>query len=337
MQVITSISRLTQWRKHLLPPMLSVIYLTALSPKFDLFIWIEQPCLFFVSMFCTAAFGYWVNDLFDIKIDKAANKKNFLSEKSITFKIWGLIFFSVVGIISWVLLNSSFEATLLFILFYVFLILYSIPPFRFKNNPILGPISDIHYGHVLPVFVPLILFYKDLIYLFPAFLVSLYFLCFMKGSRNILLHQLVDRKGDSKSGIKTFPLKFKSVFTLNLINRIILPIELILILCILIYFWPRTNIITYGFVGYTIFYFLNFSAWKLPFIPYRQLKFKFLFVLNDFYELWLPYLCLWTSNLSLKQKIVLTIIHSIIFIFTFKKIGKELKKIAANLGFVKAI
>ena len=31
-----------------------------------------------------------------------------------------------------------------------------------------------------------------------------------------------------------------------------------------------------------------FSAWKFPFMPKRQLRFKFLYFLNDFYEEWLP-------------------------------------------------
>ncbi len=31
-----------------------------------------------------------------------------------------------------------------------------------------------------------------------------------------------------------------------------------------------------------------FSAWKFPYLPPRQLRFKFLYFLNDFYEEWLP-------------------------------------------------
>ncbi len=326
------LNRITLWRKHLLSPMLSVFYLVGIPVVFSFHSWVWVPGLFFISIFFTAGYGYWLNDLFDIELDQKAGKNNFLERRSSVIKWGGLVLFVLIGMGCWFLLEAPLMVSMLFLSFYILLSLYSIPPFRFKNNPILGPLCDIHYAHVLVVFVPLLLFEAPILSNIP-FLCILYGVCFIKGARNILLHQLEDRKGDAKSGLHTFPIKFKPLFTIQLVNRLLVPLEFMLIILLLIYSWNYSPLFTYGFASFILFYFLNFSGWLIPFIPSHQLKFKFAFVFNDFYEYWLPYLCIWASGLTLRQKIVLSLLHAIIFFSGLKKTWKDLRKIFKNLGF----
>lgn len=280
-----------------------------------------------------------MNDATDVAADKLAGKKNMAASLSITARIviaillllGGSLFFSMAAPQPMILLWLVAQV--------LALVIYSVPPFRLKNNPVIGPLLDAHYGHILPVFMALFVFFLplEISQHYPLFLPLLYALLLLKGLRNILLHQLHDRKDDRQAGIHTFPVKFGPVLCLNFINRFILPLEAGLLVVLPLYFWPPSQIILYGFIGFIIFYFLNFSGWKFLILPKRQLKFKFLFVLNDFYEYWLPYLCIWLTNLPTYQKCILTLVHTLVFYHGLIKLYKDLKKIGQNLGFSKSV
>lgn len=315
--------------------MLAVFYFFGFRTQSTITITIIGLGLFMLSMFLTAGFGYWINDWFDIKLDKMAKKTNYLFGKSILFKITGATLLALSGIFFWFSTAPSWYATIGFFLFHFFLILYSIPPFRLKNNPILGPICDIHYGHVLVVFVPVLYLHSDLTGLDWSCIALVYSLCFIKGARNILLHQLDDRKGDKLVKLNSFPNQFGALFTLRIINKVLLPLEFIVIILIISSYYTSLNTIAIGFASFLLFQFLNFSGWKFMILPKRQLQFKFLYFLNDFYEYWLPYLCIWNSTIQIELKVVLTAIHLIVFYQGVFKFVRDIRKIGVNLNIIR--
>lgn len=271
-----------------------------------------------------------MNDTFDIEVDHNAGKSNIASQFSkLQRTILALLLISA-GFAIWIVTHPSFLATVFLFFEVIVLIIYPTPPLRLKNHPFLGPVCDAHYSHILPVFI-------TIAYFLPIFFQShlliptlIYLLLFAKGFRNILLHQLDDRKSDRLSGLNTFPIRYGNVFTINLINRLILIAEFGLLISILTLLWPESIVVGIGLLGFLVFTFFLFSGWKLPTLPYRQLKFKFLFFLNDFYEFWLPYLCIWSIPINIVMKIILTIIHSTVFYRGVKKIVQDLKTIAIN-------
>jgi 4-hydroxybenzoate polyprenyltransferase len=330
-------ARLKASLRFIFPPFISVVY-TSLSHPFVAYqSWVIV--FFILSAICISAFGYFLNDATDVKADQMAGKKNMASSFSVPIRmliagillLGGSLFFYMAAPRPMVIVWLAAQV--------LALVTYSVPPFRFKNNPLIGPLLDAHYGHVLPVFMAVFVFFlpTEINQHHPLFLPMLYILLLLKGLRNILLHQLHDRKDDEQAGIYTFPVKFGPVFCLNCINRFFLPLETGLLIVLPLYFWPQSQLIIYGLIGFIGFYFLNFSAWKFFILPKRQLKFKFLFVLNDFYEYWLPYLCIWVTNLPTYQKCILTLVHSLVFYHGLIKLYKDLKKIGQNLGFSKVV
>lgn len=318
--------------RHIFPPFIALFYLSLNNNQHtDKY---SQVGGFILSALIIAGFGYFVNDASDTKNDQIAGKKNMAQSFSVSQQIIIALLLWISGMTVFYISVNKFTAFILLLIQTFLFITYSVKPFRAKNNPVLGPLHDTHYSHILPVFITLFSFFNVSNLKSIYIILFLYLLLLAKGIRNILLHQLDDRKGDYKAGIKTFPIRFGALNTLNLINRVILPLEFLFIILLSILSWPESGRLLYGFGAFVVFYFLNFSGWKFLILPYRQLKFKFLFVLNDFYEYWLPYLCIWSTSLTFTQKLFLTLLHSFLFFSGVRKFLKDSKKIAVNLGII---
>jgi len=265
--------------------------------------------VFLISVFGIASTGHFINDWTDIKIDTISGKENHVRKMNFKTKITVLLALIAVSFLPWLYLK--YDKFILFLLISQFLlyVLYSVPPFRLKNKHIWGIIADSVYGHIIPIVVTVLLFSKygnlNINIGLPVYIAAL-FLFTTKGFRNIILHQIDDRKKDRMANMKTFPLTFGSVFSINLINRLILTIELVSLFFITAFMSRYFNNFIWGLVLFFIFTYLKFNLWKYFILPPRQLKFKFLFFLNDFYEDWLPLIMLvylitlsWTNILFL--------------------------------------
>lgn len=323
--------RIVQWKNHLIPPVISLIYFfhsfdtLVLSEYIDLLFYIFA--LFFISLF-----GYWLNDSFDITLDRLAGKKNFLANTSMHFRLAGAILLFLFTALFWFLTKPNGIATLFFFIEIMLFTIYCLPGIHFKNHPLLGPLTDSHYTHIVPILFTWFLFAKDVSFLW---LVPIYFLLLGKGMRNILLHQLNDRKGDCKMHLKTFPLFFGPRFTVNLINRLFIPFEILLITGLAMLLIHYSLLPTIFWLVFLIVYFMFFSGWYFYFINSRELMFKFHYFLNDFYEFWLPFLAIWAAHHSLQTKIILSLIHLLVFNQTILYFKKLFGKIYSNLNEIK--
>lgn len=313
--------RFMTWKNHLFPPFLSVIYLSFHTLFID-FSTAYYLLMFFAATFSLASFGYWINDSCDIEVDIVAGKRNMAAKFTLFQRIIIALFLLFLSVFFWVYSNANNAATYLFALEVFVLVIYAVPPFRFKGHPIIGPLCDAHYSHIIPVFITIEFFFPTSISNNIYLSILVYLLLLFKGGRNILLHQLEDRKGDLKSNLNTFPVKKGPLFTLNLINKVILPLEFFLI--VLISFLLSKLALSL----FVIFLILNFhSNNKFIISSYYQIRFKSLYLFNEFYEYWLPYLCVWLSSLSFIEKLILTVIHSILFNKSFNKIVNDIKNI----------
>jgi 4-hydroxybenzoate polyprenyltransferase len=332
-KVFPLVSRLGNAVKYILPPVFSIIYLSLSKDFTILSLW--KIFLFSGATLFISAFGYFINDAADVQVDKLAGQKNMAEKMPVSLQICIAFILLMVGGGLLRSVSSQFMVWVFLTAQIFFLILYSVPPFRLKKHPLLGPLLDAHYGHILPVFITLAVFFPRFFNTFEVFLLLLYFLLLFKGCRNILLHQIEDRTKDRMSQINTFPNRFGPYRTVLFIIYFILPIEFILASILLYAFIPWPSLTGTGFIFFLIFYVFNFAVWKFPKLPVRQLKLKPLYFLNDFYEIWLPFLCIWSSGLGIFQKCILSGIHAILFFYLFKKVWKDIKKIGENLGLIK--
>ena len=286
--------RFSVWWQHIVPPVLAAAYLAvalgALAPG----ALVAMLLPFLGSVVGIAGFGYYLNDVCDLAADLAAGKANSAAAQGRPARAAILFGLLALGLSPWILLPRHPLNLALLGLQVALLTLYSARPFRLKERGFAGAVADTLYGHLLPVAITVATFFPGLAGRTAANLLAALPLAVLgalllaaKGLRNILLHQLGDRENDRRAGIRTFVLAAGPVRALNLINRLLLPLELGALVSVLVLLAPAAPVWV-GFVGFLVFTALMFSAWKFPYLPPRQLRFKFLYFLNDFYEEWLP-------------------------------------------------
>lgn len=330
------ILRANIWWNAIVPQVLGWIYFCWLFNGIELFkdiypsFFLLRVLCFFISLISISAFGYLLNDWCDVETDAATGKVNHLSNLKPVWRFMVVVTPLIIGCVFW--LPVSKIATALFVLQIIALIAYSVPPVRLKARSFWGVAADAFYGHINPVFITLFAFdffggdeIRHKILLAAVLLPAILF----KGVRNILLHQLDDRKGDQKASIKTFVVKNGALFTLNFINNL-LPFEIflsILLSLALSFFFPPFFICLLFFSVVT---YLKFSGWKLAYLPKRQFKFKFLYFLNDYYEGWLPVFFLILLSVRTPAFLILLLLHLFLFSSFYKQLWKDLKTIRQN-------
>ncbi len=325
--------RFNNWWSVIIPQILGWIYFCELSSEqsFLLADW-QKVLLFLGGVLSISAFGYAFNDYCDVESDIASGKKNSLSGFSSPVKIAIAVFPLIVGIVCWTLVHAGYVANTLYALQILALIFYSAPPIRLKQRALLGVLADAFYGHINPAFFTIFTFINfsfaaQKIYI-P--ILGVIFICTsIKGIRNILLHQMEDRKRDAKAGIPTFVVKYKALFSLQVINQL-LPVEVfftVMLALLISILHPPFLLSILIFSGLTYF---KFSGWKLGYLPKRQLKFKFLYFINDYYEGWMPVFFLIIISAHQPALIFLLILHLLLFPSFIIKTGKGLKAIWEN-------
>jgi 4-hydroxybenzoate polyprenyltransferase len=293
------ILRFSLWWQHIVPPVLATACVAAAMGALPPEALVGRLVPFLLSVVGVAGFGYFLNDVCDVAADRAAGKENAAQGRTRLARAGLLCALLALGLVPWLVLPRNPANLTLLAAEIAALALYSVRPFRLKERGLAGPLADMLYGHLLPVGIAIFTFFPRAQESAPrgesgagelswrvALGVLLALALAAKGLRNILLHQLADRWNDRRSGTHTVVLAIGPLRALALINRVLLPLELGALAGLLAGLAPVAPVWV-GFAVFLAFTALKFSAWKFPFIPKRQLRLKFLYFLNDFYEEWL--------------------------------------------------
>jgi 4-hydroxybenzoate polyprenyltransferase len=325
--------RLGTWWRHLVPPLLAVVYATALLAAPAAGPVLAALPLFLVSVLGIAGLGYFLNDVSDVAVDRRAGKANAAAGLSPRRRLAVLAALLVVGLAPWLLLPRRPLALGLLGVEVALLAAYSLPPLRLKERGAGGLLADAGYGHALPLLVAAALFSPPPAAAWPPRPSGLVVLAaawaLAKGLRNITLHQLADRKNDRRASCRTFVGGARPVAVLDVVNRGLLPLELALLVALLAAL--AAPLVVAGFALFLAFTALKFSAWKMPFMPRRQLRFKFHWFLNDFYEEWAPLLLLAAWALRQPAAWLLLPVHLLLFPHLGGELGRDLALIGRNL------
>ncbi|MBP7388797.1 MAG: UbiA family prenyltransferase [Chitinophagales bacterium] len=331
--MMLKIIRLSHWWSIIPPQIAGWIYYAALRNEQSFLEHEARNVLLFIAgVIFIAAFGYLYNDYCDADSDRLACKKNLLSEKSKVIQLVAVLMPLAAGVSSWYFVQTNWIAKALYALQIVALVVYSARPFRLKNRGAWGVICDTFYGHVNPAFFTVFTFYNPFQLMQKTealFLLFLLIVTSLKGVRNILLHQLQDRKADRMAGIQTMVVKQGALFTLNLINTLLLyeiTFTALLVIAISTILPP----VLISLLLFTMFTYLKFSGWKLGYLPRRQLKFKFHYFLNDYYERWLPFFLLLILISQQPVFLYLLVLHIIAFPAMITETMKDLSVIREN-------
>ncbi len=292
---------------------------------------------FLLTITSTAALGYFLNDVTDKKEDKLTGKSNVVASLSTFHIILIFILLSFFALAPWFYLPKSATNLSLYGLQIMLLLIYSIPPLRVKRFPIPAVIIDALYNSVVPLLVILSTFAlisPEKVKIHPIIWCIVLAWAFLKGFRGILLHQVKDRKNDKKTSIRTFVLKYGPLYTIRLINRYVLPFELLIFTGIILYM----SIIKFPFLWliiplFFLYLFLFFRLWERD-IPWRkrETNFRYLYILNDLYEEWMPIILLCYLPFLDRWYSVLIPIHLLLFNTTVKKFVRNTRKNLQNFA-----
>jgi 4-hydroxybenzoate polyprenyltransferase len=228
---LSFITRMSRWNEYsttkvplIFTPALFMILVYPLDP-------LESSMRFGSAVLFTAlylAFGYALNDYADREIDRIAGKINLIGNlpKPVAFLFLFLILASsIIVLIPFLHLPA---VALCAFLAYAAAAAYSLWPIRLKERGVLGLLASALAQRVCPGLV-LFAIYQHWT-LDTVIFLSLYSII---GMRWILIHQLLDEASDRRAGVKTFVHLRGSSITRTLMEKIVFPLELLLLLVLI--------------------------------------------------------------------------------------------------------
>ncbi len=276
-----------------------------------------------------ASFGYLVNDLFDIKKDTKAGKKNFLAGKPTPLVILFFLLSGSLMLWPWGYFENNRYSGTMVITELVLFIIYSAPPIRLKERGVWGLIIDALYAHALPVVLISYTYSLEGNKVFPLAPVFLLFIWQMlNGIRNILLHQADDMQTDKKTNVKNFvsrmsPDSFRATIQYLISGELVFSCSFFLIL----FFNNRLfTICLFVILGLSAIAYYLFGKKGIG----QMLKSGWKFFPNNIYEKWLPVCNLIVLSIMSVVFIPVLLLHVALFntgfyIETFKIIYPALR------------
>jgi len=244
-----------------------------------------------VVLVFTASFGYFLNDTTDVEEDAKAGKQNVAAQFSVLSRYGMLSLLLLIAILPWSYMGLNAIAFYMWILLVLLLAMYSLPPFRLKERSWTGVVCDAMYGHVLPMSITIFYFYdlfQPIFFAEKILLGCLLLVLLFKGLRNIIVHQINDRKSDRSNQLNTFVLSISPLFSVSLLNKYIIVGEFILLIFFHLILMETCWVSPLFLMLFLVMTYAKFSGWKFFNMPQRQLRFKFWYFLNDYYEVYFP-------------------------------------------------
>jgi len=195
-----------------------------------------------IYILSVGALGYLINDYFDTEEDRLANRVNYISQFSCYRLLLLVILFLTIAILPFVFYPLCQPHYFIFLIAQLLcFILYSVPPFRLKNN-MFGLLADSLYSFLLPGLIVISLgFDFSKTYVIQISLLVLFIVwLFLLGWRSIILHQVKDVNKDIKSGNITFTIKVgvENAVVLAWIALILESIVFVVLCCLIdFYLW----------------------------------------------------------------------------------------------------
>ena len=268
--------------------------------------------LSYATILGIACFGYLTNDLADREVDEKAGKPNGTAGLSMVQTLGITLLSLVFAIAPWLIFPTSTEGWWMLGIELLLFLIYAFPPFRLKEKPIMGVLTDALYAHALPALLAawtFILIINELVETWELFLTALIIWQFVVGIRGILFHQVKDFEYDSVAGQRTMATAFGKNRIEFLLKWTILPIELLTFLWF-VFQLNRPELIGKSVVSVFI---IRSVFWQLKLgkgLDYRAMAHAHL---DDFYIRWLPIFVLVVLVFQHPAMVGLAILHLLVF------------------------
>jgi 4-hydroxybenzoate polyprenyltransferase len=218
---VRAAARWDNWYDSKIPLFFVCMYYAALS-RSTLNISVLGEMAGLVAIFCVyAAFGHIVNSYSDRSMDIAAGKPNVLA--SITGRrAQAMVWFTAIAGLVLIFLLYRDRPMVQALLYFSFALaaFYSLPPVRFKERILLGPLTAALAQRTLPA-----------IAVFQAMggwnwtAIAVCVLSTLIGCRYIVIHQIRDCEADTRAGIRTAATVLGADGLRRLTERLVFPLE----------------------------------------------------------------------------------------------------------------
>ncbi len=325
------------WR-YKVPVIMAIAYLVLGICKILFLVSAKFILLSLITVFGIAQIAYLLNDWGDEKKDLAVAKRNVVVGLSFLNRIFLLSIVLAFALLPWLFFPyNKINIILLGVELFLFLF-YALPPFRSKERPIAGILTDTLYAHVVPCLLAAFTFMEISNKTSPkipcsqdfpvgAFLVVMSLWQFFLGIRNIFLHQLGDFNDDMASDMKTFVTYYGVDFTERCVKYFALPFEIIFLFTFLFILGKLSLLLPAAYLVFLTFVAANNkSNLKFQnnkdgekFFDYRSFCYQFL---DNFYLDWFPLAVLLVLIFNDWRFVFLFAIH----VFLFRNIWSDLFK-----------
>jgi hypothetical protein len=232
--------------------------------------------------------------------------------------------FLILTVYPWFYLPFDNISVVLLIVELILFGLYVLPPVRLKERGFLGILADALYAQVIPCFLAAYTYLKltEKPILKSSLIIVFIFWLLIVGIRNIIKHQVDDFKNDINSSTQTFVIKYgmKSAKTITIC--FVIPIEIILSFYLLYNVPDKYHIIILLYLIYCVFLLLRWLQDKsIPIYDYLNSR-----ILNEFYEIHLPFILLAYFSYERPSFILIFLINFILFSSVYILYIKEFLK-----------
>lgn len=320
--------RAGEWWEYKLAPIFAAFYATALTlgvPVSSLWLALLTTLLALVP---GAAYVSVINDLTDREEDLAAGKPNRLAGRSRAFAAMLVAITAGTGVVFCVLWRDDVLLLTPYLGAWLAFSLYSLPPFRWKTRGILGVLCDASGAHLFPTLVAVILAFRGAGRpVSVAWLAAIGVWAFANGLRGILWHQLTDRENDRIAGVRTFAERHPPHVAMRLGTYVAFPLELLALASM---FWLMRNLLPLLFLGvYAYVASKRLRHWKMNAVIVAP-KPRFLIVLHEYYDVYLPVSILIASALRHPLDWIVLGIHLLVFPTRVRQTLRELRQLVAE-------
>ena len=305
MPPLKEIIRTDNWFSQKLPPLLAVAYALLLVGQVDPTTALRGVPFIILCLCSVAAYGHVVNDILDIQADAFGAKRNVMVEVSPGGRRLIVVALLVLGAAGLLALPWSPVGMGLLALNYLLPTIYSAPPFRLKEQGLAGVVSDTLGSHVVPTLFTAVAVLGPATWEQPiarGLVLSAVGWATCLGLRGILVHQVVDQKGDRAANVQTFASLRSPEATRSFVLKVILPLEAGCLIVFLALLPPFSKVL----IAVVLVYLAGDASSvarriSTPMVYPQQpgLERHVPLLKNDFYEVWLP--CALAVQLALDQ------------------------------------
>lgn len=202
---LRALVRAPLWWTAKLLPLVAAAELAALTSGVDAADGVPRIVAMLVAAVSVAAAAHVVNDLSDLASDRAAGKESRTAGTSVGARAALLLLCALGAIAPWLVVPLDPVAAAILVALVLLSAVYSLPPIRLKGRATAGVAADALVAHTLPTafaFVELGSAGVRAGWWWVALVCALVWSTAF-GVRNIVVHQILDRDGDTAAGVAT--------------------------------------------------------------------------------------------------------------------------------------